>query len=176
MGQRRRGEHGREQGKGGPKRLRAAKGIVQMGGSIIPHDPFFNRISQIFTNGKRLRQRFCLLVWPVFIRSFVVQGYPSRMGGRRGLVTDEVAARGVRGTRGVVANRFSLGSGQPKPRAGRRKHIADGSKGAASMGASKAKADPSGCVRQRGSCKWEGRFLGWSAFFAANGHALCPAE
>jgi hypothetical protein len=72
------------------------------------------------------------------------------------LVTDEVAARGVRGTRGVVAKRFSLGSGQPKPRAGRRKHIADGPKGAASRGASKAKADPSGCVRQRGSCKWEG--------------------
>ena len=72
------------------------------------------------------------------------------------MVTDEVAARGVRGTRGVVANRFSLGSGQPKPRAGRRKHIADGPKGAASMGASKAKAAPSGCVWQRGSCKWEG--------------------
>ena len=31
-----------------------------------------------------------------------------RAGGRRGLLTDEVAARGVMGTHGVVANRFSL--------------------------------------------------------------------
>jgi hypothetical protein len=35
-----------------------------------------------------------------------------RAGGRRGLVTDEVAARGVMGTRGVVAKPFSLGSGR----------------------------------------------------------------
>ena len=46
------------------------------------------------------------------------------------------------GTRGVVAERFSLGSSQPKPRAGRRKHIADGPQGAASRGASKAKVAP----------------------------------
>ena len=56
----------------------------------------------------------------------------------------------------MVAKPFSLGSSQPKPRAGRRKHIADGPQGAASRGASKAKVDPRGCVRQRGSCKWEG--------------------
>jgi len=47
-----------------------------------------------------------------------------------GLVIDEVAARGVMGTRGVVAKPFSLGSGQPRPQAGRRKHIADGPEGA----------------------------------------------
>ena len=85
--------------------MRAAARVAQMGGSIVPHDPFFQpRISQIFTNGKRLRRTFCRLVLFVFIRSFVVQGHPSRMGGRRGLVIDEVAARGV------VARRFSLGS------------------------------------------------------------------
>ena len=50
------------------------------------------------------------------------------------------------GTRGVVAERFSLGSSQPKPRAGRRKHIADGPQGAASMGASKAKVAPRVCA------------------------------
>ena len=43
---------------------------------------------------------------------------------------------------GVVTERFSLGSGQPKPRAGRRKHIADGPEGAASRSASKAKVEP----------------------------------
>ncbi len=42
----------------------------------------------------------------------------------------------------MVAKQFSLGSSQPKPRARRRKHIADGPKGAASRGASKAKVDP----------------------------------
>ncbi len=42
----------------------------------------------------------------------------------------------------MVAERFNLGSSQPKPRAGRRKHIADGPQGAASRGASKAKVDP----------------------------------
>ena len=57
-----------------------------------------------------------------------------RAGAMRGLVIDEVAARGV------VAKPFSLGSGQPRPRAGRRKHIADGPQGAASRGASKAKS------------------------------------
>jgi len=38
--------------------------------------------------------------------------------------------------------RFRLGSSQPKARVWRRKHIADGPKGAASTGASKAKVDP----------------------------------
>ncbi len=55
------------------------------------------------------------------------------------------------GTRGVVAERFSLGSSQPKLRAGRRKHIADGPEGAASMGASKAKVAPRVCAQQRDS-------------------------
>ena len=59
--------------------------------------------------------------------------------------------RGVMGTRGVVAERFSLGSSQPKPRAGRRKHIADGPQGAASMGASKAKVAPRVCALPRES-------------------------
>jgi hypothetical protein len=35
-----------------------------------------------------------------------------------------------------------FGSSQPKPRAGRRKHIANGPQGAAGRGASKAKVDP----------------------------------
>ena len=49
--------------------------------------------------------------------------------------------------RGGVWRSFSaadlekFGSSQPKPRAGRRKHIADGPQGAASRGASKAKVD-----------------------------------
>jgi hypothetical protein len=64
---------------------------------------------------------------------------------------DEVAALGVMGTRGVVAERFRLGSSQPKRRAGRRKHIADGPEGAASMGASKAKVAPRVYARQRDS-------------------------
>ena len=41
-----------------------------------------------------------------------------------------------------MVERFNLGSSQPKPRAGRRKHIADDPQGAASRGASKAKVDP----------------------------------
>ena len=48
---------------------------------------------------------------------------------------DEVAS-------GVVAERFRLGSSQPKPQAERRKHIADGPEGAANRGTSKAKVDP----------------------------------
>ena len=55
---------------------------------------------------------------------------------------DEVTSGVVEGADGVVAERFRLGSRQPKPRAGRRKHIADGPEGAASRGASKAKVDP----------------------------------
>ena len=42
----------------------------------------------------------------------------------------------------MVAELSSHGSSQPKPRAGRRKRIADGPEGAASRGASKAKVDP----------------------------------
>ena len=43
---------------------------------------------------------------------------------------------------GLVSERFSIGPSQPKPRAGRRKHIADGPEGAASRCASKAKVEP----------------------------------
>jgi hypothetical protein len=54
--------------------------------------------------------------------------------------------------------RFRLGSSQPKPWAGRRKHIADGPEGAASRGASKAKVDPR--IRAAARCvKWEGHRL-----------------
>ncbi len=52
-----------------------------------------------------------------------------------------VAVRVVMGVGRVLAEQFSLGSSQPKPWAGRRKHIADGPEGAASRGANKAKVD-----------------------------------
>jgi len=48
------------------------------------------------------------------------------------LAIEEVAALGVMGTRRRGGEPLSLGSSQPKPRAWRRKHIADGPKGAAS--------------------------------------------
>jgi hypothetical protein len=51
--------------------------------------------------------------------------------------------------------RFKIGSSQPKPWTGRRKHIADGPEGAASRGASKAKVDPRIRAAARG-VKWEG--------------------
>jgi hypothetical protein len=75
-------------------------------------------------------------------------------------------------TSGVVAERFSLGSSQPKPRAGRRKHIADGPEGAASRGASKAKVDP---PKRADRESWEGSSSSHDPFFsraAAFLHAL----
>ena len=102
---------------------------------------------------------------------FVVHGHPDRMGFGRllsGVVSGSHPAPSVE----------EFGSSQPKPRAWRRKHIADGPEGAASRGASKAKVDPPMGLRAaarvfftvettvlpsfalpRGSFKWEGFVL-----------------
>jgi hypothetical protein len=76
------------------------------------------------------------------------------------------------GTRGVVAERFSLGSSQPKPRAGRRKHIADGPQGAASMGASKAKVDPPSIYALRAVA----RAVPHDPFFSRDAMAALPRK
>jgi hypothetical protein len=56
---------------------------------------------------------------------------------------------------------FRVGSSQPKPWAGRRKHIADGPEGAASRGASKAKVDPPRVCALPLVVSWEGHRLAW---------------
>ena len=74
---------------------------------------------------------------------------PGRAGAGRGLIIDEVAALGVMGTRRRGGEPLSLGSSQPKPRAWRRKHIADGPEGAASRARARQRLTLQGFARCR---------------------------
>ena len=75
-----------------PRDERAAAWFVKFGRGIVLACPIFNHEWLKFSRiGSGFAEKSACWFYSCSLGVFVVQGHPSRMGGRRGLVIDEVA-------------------------------------------------------------------------------------